>query len=645
MDMDSGSPSSSSPLTPAGVDFSNETQAFNFLQEILDDSTLGMVGNQYARYFWYGVLVVVGITTLCNMTQRSVLRMRLRASARNRSRPAMPTNLFTQSLATAAALLREPSYLQMTPVAASTWVRVPPLGHIYVTAAYFAFILALVFIGNNVPGAQHYQALSIRAGWLGVAQVPLLVLMSSKTNLIGFLVGSSVERLNVYHRWVARGLLLLATLHFGLQSHGWSLYGLMALEWQTDTCPPTGMAAYAILLWMNLTSLAPLRFFSYKVFVVQHLLTYFGFTVAIVYHLIGTSSPYSTNYIYISIALYLVGQLIRFVRVVVINIRPSKATLTPLQGGATKIRVSSQQIKSWRAASYVRLFMPRFNIVQGHPATILSTPSSHGGDLVFILKSCGGFTQRLLKAAEAENHRSAYLTLIDGPYPGSHADLACFDTLVLVSGSTGVTFTLSTLLDIAQRTKARKTLPLRTVHFIWVIKHRSWISWISEELRSACNTLREAGIETLCNIHVTCDDEIAGDESTGGCQCEGGCGCCQLQEQEQGGDGDQQAISDEEETIREKMDQVSKPQSRRISDKDLSDKDLSYAEVHIGRPTFKNLLERRVCQAQGEIAVAVCGPLGLSVAVRSAVVRVSDDLAVDKGGGLPGLYLHVENFD
>ncbi|KAH8125939.1 hypothetical protein FP744_10006252 [Trichoderma asperellum] len=642
MDMDMGgdSPSSSSPLNATGVDFSNETQAFNFLQEILDDSTLGVVGNQYARYFWYGVVVVISLASLCNMAQRSVLWMRLRASARNRSRPAMSTNFFTQSLATATALLREPGYVQITPVAASRWVKVPPLGHVYIIVAYFAFILALVFINNNVPGAQHYQALGIRAGWLGAAQVPLLVLTSSKTNLIGFLVNSSVERLNIYHRWVSRGLLLLATLHFGLQSHAWNIYGLMAMEWQTDACPPTGMAAYAILLWMNLTSLAPLRFFSYKIFVVQHLLTYFGFIIAIVYHLYGTSSPYSTNYIYISIALYLVGQLVRFVRAVVTNVRPSKATLTVLEGDATKIRLSSRQIKSWGAGSYIRLFMPRFNIVLGHPATILSTPASHGGDLVFILRACGGFTRRLLKAAEAGNDQSEYLTFIDGPYPSPHADFACFDTLVLIAGSTGVTFTLSILLDIARRAQAGKPLPLRTLHFTWVIKRRSWISWVSEELRSAFDMLREAGIETVCNIHITCDDDIAGDESAGGCQCGEGCGCCQVQEQKQDSDSDQQTSLDKEKDAEESMAQVSRPQSRRTSDADLP-----YAEIQVGRPTFRNLLERRVCQAQGETAVAVCGPLGLSVAVRAAVVKVSDDLAVDKGNGISGVYMHIENFE
>ncbi|KKP03286.1 hypothetical protein THAR02_04619 [Trichoderma harzianum] len=588
MDMGGDSPSSSAPLTAAGVDFSNETQAFDFLQEILDDSVLGPIGNQ----------------------------------------PAKPANPLTQSIATTAALLREPSYPQITPLAASNWLKVPPLGHVYIIIAYLAFILALVFINNNVSGAQHFQALGIRAGWLGAAQVPLLVLTSSKTSLIGLLVNSSVERLNVYHRWVSRGLLLLATLHFGLQSHAWNIYGLMVLEWKTDECTPTGISAYALLLWMNLTSLAPFRFFKYKIFVVQHLLTYFGFTVAIVYHLYGTSSPYSTNYIYISIGLYLVGQLVRFVRMIIVNIRPSRATLTPLEGSATKIWLSNPGIKSWQAGSYVRLFIPRFNIVQGHPATILSTPSSHNGDMVFILRSCGSFTKRLLKAAQTEGHQSMHLTLIDGPYPSPHADFACFDTLVLIAGSTGVTFTLSVLQDIAQRAKTHKILPLRTLHFTWVIKHQSWISWISEELHTAFSMLKEAGVETLCNIHITGEEGIAGDEESAGR------GQLQEQEKEQDVEVDGFPVLDDEKV------EIAESRNRRASDADIS-----FAELHVGRPTFRSMLERRVNQAQGETAVAVCGPLGLSVAVRSAVVRISDDLAVDKGGGLDGLYLHVEIFD
>lgn len=67
---------SSSALNASGLDLSNATQAMDFLGEILDDSELQISGNAFARYFWYGVVVVVGIAAIFNIIQRTTLRLR-----------------------------------------------------------------------------------------------------------------------------------------------------------------------------------------------------------------------------------------------------------------------------------------------------------------------------------------------------------------------------------------------------------------------------------------------------------------------------------------------------------------------------------------------------------------------------------------
>jgi ferric-chelate reductase len=74
MDMSSGAPFT--PLNDSGVDFSNETQAFNFLQDVLDDSYFQIVSVQYTRYFWYGIVVMIGIATTCNLICVVLLRAR-----------------------------------------------------------------------------------------------------------------------------------------------------------------------------------------------------------------------------------------------------------------------------------------------------------------------------------------------------------------------------------------------------------------------------------------------------------------------------------------------------------------------------------------------------------------------------------------
>lgn len=538
--------------------------------------------------------------------------------------------------------------MQLTPRSTSKWFKVPPFGVIVLLLAYLGFILALEFIANDHPGASHYTALGVRAGWLAVAQITLLILLAGKNNLVGFFTGVSYERLNVFHRWVSRGSLLLATLHFGYQSVGWNEYGLMQLEWTTDSCPPTGIAAYALLLWLNLSTLAPIRNLWYEFFVIQHIVTFFGFIVAIMYHLPSTAL-YSRVYILVPIGLYVVDRTIRTTRWGVHNIKPARATLTSMEGGVTKIHLRDNKLKRWTPGAYVLLSIPEFGFAQSHPVTIASTPISHDGDLVFILKGHGGFTKRLCESAlgvtpllrdtEASSEKS-FRAYIDGPYGGSHSDFACFDTVFLIAGSTGVSFCLPILMDIAHRASLQK-LPVRAVHFIWAVKNVFCVSWISAEFKSTFAQLRAAGLEVHVKVFVTCDDGLT--EFSGilasGCKCtqEVGKACCctvtpkTTLEAIVGADA---SATSEKRTLAAVESANGRP-PRKVS---------SSMSVKSGRPAFHNILWTALDTAQGETAVAVCGPLGLSTTVRSSVVQLSDQRAVHKGSGAQGIYLHVEGF-
>ena len=63
-------------LDPAGVDFSNITQASDFLDALLDDDELKVIGNAYARYFWYGMAVSIAIASTINLIRVLTLRLR-----------------------------------------------------------------------------------------------------------------------------------------------------------------------------------------------------------------------------------------------------------------------------------------------------------------------------------------------------------------------------------------------------------------------------------------------------------------------------------------------------------------------------------------------------------------------------------------
>ena len=563
------------------------------------------------------------------------------------------------------------------------------MGTLVLVATYFGLILGLEFVNHDVPGAQHYEALGIRAGWLAVAQVPLLILLAGKNNLIGVFVGASYEQLNVYHRWVSRGLFLLVFFHLCFQDYAWSIYGVMELEWSTDECIPTGFAAFIILAWMNLTTLAPFRSMAYEIFVIQHLITFFGFIIAIMFHLPSTAY-YSRVYIFIPIGLYSFDRIIRSARYMYHNLHPGQARMDCLDNDATMIRVSSRHVKNWSSGAHVLLSIPRFGFGQSHPATILSTPTSHNGDLVFILKAHKGFTRRILRAASVpftglpksefiSSAPRAHVAFIDGPYSSYHPNFTTFDTLILIAGGTGITFTLSILLDLAERAAAFQSqsfLPLRAIHFTWIIKRKSCLNWISDELASISQRLERAKIALTMRVFITCDDAFIEPSSDPmgnptGCQCA-------LEQDKVCSCGRTSFSSDEDEDntrYRTKLARTTTVNSYPyranpnmfsekknmpkfattitnvaiISSPDSSAaKTLSSNMVYLckGRPKldaysfFWPILDA----AAGETAVAVCGPLSLSTQVRQSVARVSDERALCKGSGASGVRLWVEQF-
>ncbi|KAF4636938.1 hypothetical protein G7Y89_g1145 [Cudoniella acicularis] len=622
--MTMGGAPSDSPLNASGIDFSNSTQATTFLGEILDDTEFQVDGNMYARNFWYGVCGVIGTCAVFNMLWTVTLKLRMRAAAANRPRSATPGNIFSTSLACITAIFREATYSQFTP-RNGRMIKVPPIGTITLLVGYLAWVVLLEFVDNNVDGAQHFTSLGVRAAWLAVAQVPLLILLAGKNNLIGFVSGVSYERLNVIHRWAARVLLFLVTLHMLFLHLSWNAYELGPLEYSTDSCIPTGWATYAILIWMNISTIAPIRNFSYEFFVVQHIITFFGFIIAVMMHLPSTAL-YSRVYIYIPIALYLLDRIIRSARYAWNNVRPGRATLMACEGGVTKIRVQNKSINKWAPGSHVFLSIPKFGIGQSHPATIASTPNSHGGDLVFILKGHKGFTSRvhlsatnssasLLPTKESSPQpvvEVSHLSLIDGPYGSSHPDFAAFDSVILLSGSTGVTFTLPILLDIAHRAQGVR-LPVKRISFVWIIKNTSWISWISKELDSAYELLHKAGIELDIRVHVTCDEAFTnGDEDEikdCGCECDksvGPCCCVNISEDT----NSIREIVDEKGVVTKTISTRSRPSPSLKSGK--QSRKLTCASFHSGRPDCLDLIWDVLEMAEGETGVGVCGPLGLN---------------------------------
>jgi len=241
--------------------------------------------------------------------------------------------------------------------------------------------------------------------------------------------------------------------------------------------------------------------------------------------------------------------------------------------------------------------------------------------------------------------------LIDGPYGAPGADFAGFDSVLLISGSTGCTFTLPILLDLASRVAASSgrsnNLPVKRIQFLWIVKNTTWTSWISSELQEAFQKLAAARIEVEVRIHVTCDDGFTegaqGEQNLEGCDCEcdkslGPCCCVSPAE------GNESSGSADEKKSDNVINKVSSSSSSTISGRQVRNSLLKCATFESGRPDIYGIISDVLEKADGETGIAVCGPLGLNSTVRTTVARLSDERAVHKGSGAQGVFLHAECF-
>ncbi|PGH04191.1 hypothetical protein AJ79_07169 [Helicocarpus griseus UAMH5409] len=505
------------------------------------------------QMYWAVVGTAIGIATIANILNKIIAVQRFADSSPT---PSKPKSILFNLYATTTAMTREASYASLSPLTiGSVKLHLPPLGPLSVILANLVVVLVLCFYKLNTTDEWSWESVGYRTGFISIAQLPLITLLSGKTNIIGFLTGSSYERLNWLHRWVARTLWLTATIHMGFWFRSWGRYDYIVVKLTTDPITQRGFASWIILTFIVLVSMAPLRKLSYEVFVLVHLLTFAGLIAAIWYH----ASEEVKIWVWIPIGLVAFDRIARFAVVLYANMSlfhprsgdkesrglwANHATFAPLPGNVTRITVPNPVI-SWKPGQHVFMSCHGLVPLQSHPLSIASIPSDK--KLEFLVRAQNGGTKKFFSYASKQHGiigeggaspDSVKLVGVEGPY-GRIRPLRQFDSIVLLAGGMGTTYTVPLMRDVVegwkneclgQSTSSRR-LPLlsspnraltKRIRFVWVVRARSLLSWFSEQLETALQDIDacrqrnpEFNKELEISIYVTCDEEIS---STGPCQ-------------------------------------------------------------------------------------------------------------------------------
>lgn len=455
--------------------------------------------------------------------------------------PAKPQTYLTASVATLMAISRELTNVSL-PLVFSKRLRwtSPTLGRLIIVSAEFLLVMILCFYKMNPNDQWQWEDLGYRTGFIALSQLPLIFLLAGKNNIIGFLIGSSYERLSWLHRWTARILFLTVTIHMGFWFRSWARYKYIPHKLRQDLITQRGFAAWCILLWIVLSSFAPIRKWNYEFFVIQHLVTLAGFTAAVYLHV----QPEVKVWVWISIGIALFDRITRSLFILYNNMSvfhlktnrnsfwACKAVFEPLGTGMTRITISNPPRK-WEAGQHVILSCHSIAPLQSHPFTIASLPQD--GKMEFLVKSKSGGSRQFLRHAEKQQvipltsdraHKTCMSTVyIEGPY-GNLRPLRQFDSVILIAGSSGGTFTVPLMRDIvyswkandqrhvpASRLPAASGAATRRIRFIWVIKSKEQLGWFATQLASVAEDVDQLNgsgheFQVDMSIYVTCNESL-----------------------------------------------------------------------------------------------------------------------------------------
>lgn len=352
---------------------------------------------------------------------------------------------------------------------------VPTFGQtLYITLfVILNIILTAVDYRSMIPNAfyitQYKEILNhitIRTGAFSFVLLPVLLLFSSRNNILLYLSNWSHTTFLLLHRWIARLFMVHVVIH---SITSFQIYRFF----ETTPWWYWGIVGTVLTVVLTIGSGLYVRKAQYELFLISHVVLAVLVFVGSWYHLMGwyaylgkTIARKNTLgyelWLYFAAAVWFFDRLVRFGRVV--RWGPQRATVTEV--GGNHVRVDIPGVR-WgvEPARHAFVYFPTlrpWTPWENHPFSVVPTRVLHGargsdvsdkgGDgekqlttacttaaaesgagVTFFVRKSAGMTS-LLKA------NASLLTFLDGPYSsGSKKEILHCDRVLLIAGGIGIT--------------------------------------------------------------------------------------------------------------------------------------------------------------------------------------------------------------
>ncbi|TVY20807.1 Ferric/cupric reductase transmembrane component 7 [Lachnellula arida] len=454
--------------------------------------------------------------------------------------------------------------------------------------------------------------IATRSGWMALALLLFVMILSSKVNWITVLTGISHEKLQVFHRWASWTMFVLALVHtfpfivVHMQKHD------MMLQWRTSVVYWTGVAALIPQAWLNIMSIGPIRNRFYESFKVTHYLAIIFFIFFLFIHCDFTLT--SWDYFIATLALYLPTLVYGIARTVTHTNPPHTASFTLLQDGTLQISIASPIIWSPGQHVFLRFWTLGIHSLSTHPFTICSLPGS--GRMEFYVKPAGGFTARMMKLAGTGKRIPVS---IDGPYGDSLTaqKLGEKDTVVLIAGGSGAGYLLPLLETLVRKPERGGN----DVKVVIAVRHKQSVDWLLNAMEGILSLQKESSAKISVELQITDDPPLPTPERA--IPNSASSSADVIQPTPRPSDPEKKATSTETSAY---------PAS--------SQKGLAVIEGR-GRPDLKALIKASAAGGRS-VGIAACGPASMMLDVRNACAEAQRGIIAGEVGG--EVWLHTESF-
>ncbi|KAJ6627669.1 FAD-binding domain-containing protein [Mycena sp. CBHHK59/15] len=462
---------------------------------------------------WYTADWDYGQTTLAFFCTAIALGMIISKVAWLRSRSSPAPSPGPRALDKVTATFRYATARQFHLPAAGWYA--PPLAALIGVSGMAVFVLALMlgarpfYWPNDAMG--HSPPIATRSGWISIAIMPFMIAFATKVNFVGFLTGTSHEKLQVFHRWSAFLMYITSLVHTFPFIINDIRMGEMMSSYATSPWYWTGVAALVPQTYLLALSWGIFRNAYYETFKKLHFIASGIFMAALFIHVNFRLT--SWDYFWATLAIYALAWLARVLRTLYTTGLGLPASVTSAGDGLIKISIRAPAGRfKWAPGQhiFVRVLGLGVHALSSHPFTISSVRAAGAAEntVELVLRVHGGITLALASRVEGKAGWATRV-VVDGPYGGLHVPLQAYERVYFLAGGSGATFTLPIFTDLAALFNAGATA-CQHIEYVVAVRDNESYSWMEPALTAAAALVPDAD-KLAVRVHFTRAESQKGD--------------------------------------------------------------------------------------------------------------------------------------